>query len=230
MATSTRPSYRRFDHDPRLAPHPHLAELDRSAGTLERAVQTSGFSIGFPGWLLVYSVLLAHLDPDRRNVVLETGTNWGSTTIAIAQALVDSQCEFEFHSIELLAENCSIARSRLARAGLAGRVIVHQGSSLDVLRELLPRVGSVRLALLDGDHRRDAVAAEFALLLPYLEPDALVLFDNTGPPDGYEGVGAALLEICARHGGNLVNLPHVSWKPPGIALWQRRPFASPAPD
>ena len=40
---------------------------------------------------LLYHILLSHLDRDKEEIIIETGTNFGCTSIVLAQALKDSE-------------------------------------------------------------------------------------------------------------------------------------------
>lgn len=218
--------HRMYDYDRRLLPNRHLAELEEGVSTLEEARLRTGASIGYPGWGLIYHLLLAHLAPERENVVVETGTNWGCTTIIIAQALIDSGRPGRVHSIEIDPDAHAKARANVEAAGVADRVTLHLGDSREKLGEILSDAGSVRAAFLDGSHFEPDVLAEFAAVLPKLDDDGLVVFDNTYPiasDNRDQRVNGALRTILAEHGGNLVNLPYVSWFTPGLAIWQKHP-------
>ena len=53
----------------------------------------------------MYHLLLSHLDRDREEIVIETGTNLGCTTILLAQALIDAGCRGKVITIELDEKN-----------------------------------------------------------------------------------------------------------------------------
>lgn len=134
------------------------------------------------------------------------------------------------HSIELDAGFASKARENLSAAGLIDRSVIHQGDTRvvlpDLLNEIAPANCRLRFALLDASHLYDDVMTEFELVLPHLDDDAIVVFDNTFElfVKGEDPrVNGALKTIVERHGGNLINLEFASWFTPGIALWQRRP-------
>ena len=144
----------------------------------------------------------------------------------LAQALVDSGCAGRVVSIELEAENVAVARDNVQASGLSARVTLLQGDAKKMLTEALVHPGVLRLAFLDGSHLFDDMMTEFNLVLPRLEPDGVVAFDNTweiAEPGEDARVNGALKHIQTTHGGNLINLPYVSWYTPGLALWQRQP-------
>ena len=220
--------HRRFDYDRGLLPNRHLAELERGVETIEQARERSGATIGYPGWGLVYFLLLSHLDPaaEGEQILIETGTNWGCTTIVLAQALADAGVAGRVLSFEIDAGNIARARENLLLAGLADRVEIVAGDTRETLPKALSGRHGLRFALLDASHLFDDVMAEFEALLPHLADDALVLLDNTYriAEEGEDPrVNGALPEMLKRHGGNLINLEYVSWYTPGLAVWQRRP-------
>ncbi len=216
--------YRRFDYDRRLLPNPRLRELEEGVTDIETARLRSGLTIGYPGWGLIYQMMLNQLHWDQPNIVIETGTNWGCSTIVLAQAVKDSRGGGHVHSIEIDGGNLEKARENIAAAGLDDVVTLHHGDALRVLPDVLSAVQEVRAAFLDGGHAHDQAVGEFELILPKLSQAGIVLFDNTygiceGEAD--ERVFGALKTIKARHGGNIVNFERTSWYTPGLAVWQR---------
>nr|AHN97887.1 SAM-dependent methyltransferase [uncultured bacterium lac146] len=216
-----------FGYDLARLPNLQLAKLEAGVQNIEEARQRSGATIGYPGWGVIYHLLLAHLDRGRNEVIVETGTNWGCTTIVLAQALVDAGCSGRVITFELDPANAEIARSNIAAAGLERHVELHVGDSRILLEEVLSMERSrLRAAFLDASHLHDDVLSEFETILPMLAEDALVLFDNTyriADEDEDQRVNGALKTIRKRHGGNLINLEFVSWYTPGLAIWQRAP-------
>lgn len=218
--------HRMFGYDPARLPNAHLAELERGVQTIEQARQRSGATIGYPGWGVIYHLLLAHLDRSREEIIVETGTNWGCTTIVLAQALVDAGCRGRVVTFEIDPANAEKARANFAAAGLSERVELHVGDSRVLLNDALAARSGLRVALLDASHRYLDVLREFETILPKLAGDALVLFDNTYRiADDHEDqrVNGALKTIQEKYGGNLINLEFVSWYTPGLAVWQRTP-------
>jgi predicted O-methyltransferase YrrM len=215
-----------FGYDVARLPNAHLATLEKGVLNIDQARERTGATIGYPGWGVIYHVLLAHLDRSRNEVIVETGTNWGCTTIVLAQALVDAGCKGRVVTFELDTANAEIARSNIAAAGLKDRVELHVGDSRILLEEALRAETGLRVAFLDASHLYNDVLREFETILPKLTDDALVLFDNTyriaeGRED--QRVNGALRTIQERHRGNLVNFEFVSWYTPGLAMWQRVP-------
>lgn len=216
--------YRRFDYDRSLLPNRHLAGLETGVSRVEEAEPRTGYSVGYPGWNLLYYALLCHLDPESFNIVIETGTNLGCSTIILAQALRDSGAKGRVHTIEQNPAFMERAIRNLADAGLSDLVDAVLGDTRERLPGLVASLQApVRAALLDASHRMADVLLEFEAIYPALEPDGIVIFGNTFPiadPGEDPLVFGALQEILRRHGGHLVNFPFVSWYTPGLAIWQ----------
>ena len=216
-----------FGYDTNLLPNRHLAELERGTGTIEEARKRTGATIGYPGWGLIYHILLSHLDREREELLIETGTNFGCTTIILAQALIDSGCKGKVLTIELEQDNYDIAKQNFNDAGVACRVDARLGNTRNILPGVSSDITQLRFALLDASHLYEDVMFEFETLLPCLSDDALVIFDNTyqiAEEGEDQRVNGALKTIRERHGGNLINLEFVSWYTPGLAMWQKKPF------
>ncbi len=216
--------HRMFGYDTNLLPNRHLAFLEQGANTIEEARERTGASIGYPGWGLIYHLLLSHLDREREEIIIETGTNFGCTTIILAQALIDSGCKGKVITIEIEEKNVKVAENNFEMAGVNSRIDVRCGNSYDILPEVAKEIESTRFAFIDGSHLSEDVLFEFEILLPNLASDALVLFDNTYPiaDEGEDQrVYGALGTIKERYGGNIINLEYVSWFTPGLAMWKR---------
>lgn len=220
--------HRMFDYSRSLLVNDYLRSLEDGVENLEQARTKSGLTIGYPGWNLLYYATLCGLDRERENVIVETGSNLGCSTIVLAQALKDSRLPGHVHTVELVEENYRQARENVVRAGLQDYVTLACGDSVAFLRTLATRVTRVRFAFLDGAHEQDTVVAEFDAIHPLLDDKSLVFFDNTyriAEPHEDQRVNGALRIITQRFGGNLVNFENTSWFTPGQAVWQRRAFS-----
>ncbi len=218
--------HRMFEYDRALIPNAHLASLERDVIRIDQAQERTGATIGFPGWGLIYHLLLSHLDRSRDQLIVETGTNWGCTTIILAQALVDSGCSGRVVTFEIEDENIGRAQTNFAAAGLSDRIEVVVGDSGETLPNFMSTVQDCRTVLLDASHLEDDVRAEFEAVLPHLALDALVIMDNTFQiaTDGEDQlVNGFLRTMTETYGGNLINLEYVSWYTPGLAIWQKEP-------
>lgn len=223
-----KPQFHRIvDYDRRLLPNPLLARLDQDSPTSQEWVKTTGLSPGHPSWGLLYHLLLTTLHPDRFNYLVETGTNWGLSTIVLAQALIDSRRAGEVATIELDPVNLDKAKAHFIEAEVADRVTTFLGDSAKLLPEVAERYPTIRVAYLDGNHEMEHVLKEFATVYPRMEPDGLVILDNTyliADKDEDQRVFGALETIRNQYGGQLINLPYTSWYTTGVAIWQNTPF------
>lgn len=221
------PVFRRmFDYDRSLLPNRRLAELEKGATSIDEARERSGATIGYPGWGLIYHILLSHLDRSHNEILIETGSNQGATTIVLAQALIDAGCSGKVLTFELSEENADIAEKNYALAGVSSRIDMHRGDIKKTFQPAIDDLAGVRFAFLDASHLFDDVLFEFKTLLPHLAEDALVLFDNTyriADESEDQRVNGALKKIKSDFGGNLINLENVSWFTRGLAIWQRAP-------
>ncbi len=220
--------YRVFNYKRSLLPNDYLAFLEDGVGSIEMAKEKSGFSIGFPGWGLLYYLLLSHLVPDEENIIIETGTNLGCTTIILAQALKDTSSKGKIFTIEIDNDSYEIALNNIQKAGLDMYVHNILGDSKTELPILVNKLDAkIRLAFLDGSHLFNDVLFEFETIDPLLGEQSLVIFDNTyqiAEPHEDQRVNGAIKHIHQKYGGNLINLEYVSWFTPGLAIWQKVPF------
>jgi len=219
--------FRRFDYDQNLLPNAFLGSLEQDVETLDQAKEKTGFTIGYPGWNLMYYILLSHLKPDKPNNIVETGSNQGCSTIMLAQALKDSLGEGRVYTVELLPENYEIAQKNYEKAGVSDLIDARLGDSKEILRQLVSDLGTVRTAFLDASHLLEDVFSEFEIIYPALDEDSIVIFDNTyqiADADEDPRVFGALHKIKEEYGGNLINFEFVSWYTPGMAIWQKQPF------
>lgn len=224
--------HRIFQYDRALLPNAHLARLEEGVSTVDMAQERSGYSIGYPGWGLIYHILLSHLDPTDHNNIVETGTNWGCTTIVLAQALIDSGCSGRVYTIEIDSENCKVAIDNLLKAGVFHEVELINEDSKKALPAIVEKLDEIRVAFLDASHLCEDVLSEFKTIYPKLNEHSLVIFDNTyqiAEPHEDQRVNGALRYIHKRFGGQLINLEFVSWFTPGLALWQKEPLGRQAP-
>ena len=217
---------RMFGYDVSVLPNAHLASLERDVTNIEEAKAQTGYTIGYPGWGLIYHLLLSHLDRKKEEIVIETGTNQGCTTIILAQALVDAGVKGHVHTFELQEENVAKAQVNLQQGGLSDHVTLHKGDIRETFARELAGKSGIRFAFLDASHLRADVMFEFETIQPHLSDDALVLFDNTyriAEEGEDQRVNGALKDLLASGSGSLINLEHVSWFTPGLAIWQRAP-------
>ena len=217
--------YRMFGYDTKILPNSYLADLEDGVNSIDEARKMTGATIGHPGWGLIYHLLLSHLDRSREEIIIETGTNFGCTTIVLAQALIDAKALGRVITFELVQENMERARANWQAAGVIERIESHTGDSRENLPKTLAGLANIRFAFLDASHLYNDVRQEFEMVLPKLTDDALVVFDNTwciAEKGEDPRVNGFLRDIPGLYGGNLINLEFVSWFTPGLAIWQKR--------
>jgi predicted O-methyltransferase YrrM len=219
--------YRTFNYDPGFLPNPLLRQLEKNIKTIEEAIPISGYTVGYPGWNLLYYTLLCSLQENKYNTVLETGTNYGCSCIILSQALKDSGLQGKVLSIEIDMKNYDIAKVNIKSAALENYVHLYNGDSISFLKSTNFNPEFLCYAFLDGNHDQENVLKEFDLVYPHLSDNSLVVFDNTyliSTERNNRRVNGALEEIKKKYGGNLINFENVSWFTPGIAIWQKAPF------
>lgn len=220
--------HRRFGYDLNQLPNQKLKDLEAGVSDIDEARRLSGATIGYPGWSVIYSSMLASLNPTVRDqIVVETGTNFGSSTIVLAQALKDACGSGTVHTFEIDPDNLVVARRHIEEAGLSRFVAFHEGDARVELPKFIQSLDQqVSFAFLDGAHEAQTVMAELDAIIDRLAPHALVALDNTYPISEPEKgdpprVNQALPLILERFGGQLINLRFASWFTPGLALWQK---------
>jgi hypothetical protein len=174
---------RQFDYDRRLLPNEYLARLEPEGIEDPRIAARlfTGRTIGYPAWNLLYYALLCSLpgpDPDPPSlmpnplgddvVVIETGTNRGLSTIAMAQALKDAGVKARVLTVEIHEEVGRIAQMNVFLAGLSDHVDFTIGDSIEFLKRVVDEMPHVDFAFLDDDHARDHLLEEFAIVHPAL--------------------------------------------------------------
>jgi predicted O-methyltransferase YrrM len=116
--------------------------------------------------------LLALLVRARR--ILEIGTLGGYSTIWLARALPD---DGRLISLEYAPNHAVVARSNLARAGLAERVEVRVGRALDTLATLVAQAeGPFDMVFIDAD--KDSYFEYLQWTLRLTHPGSLIVADN----------------------------------------------------
>ena len=215
-----------FQYDKSLLPNSFLQSLEDGVEEIETAITKTGFTIGYPGWNLLYFNALCSMRHERFNHIIETGTNWGCSTIILAQALKDSQQEGRVYSVEIDKENFIKANNYIENSGLKDYIDLIHADSLDYLSNLsLKNNERLTFTFLDGCHDQDHVVKEFDLIYPKLDDKSIVAFDNTyllcKNNETNQRVNGALRIIQDKYSGNLINFENVSWYTPGMAFWQK---------
>ena len=214
--------HRIFDYDKNLLPNKFIRDKEMFVTDLDSAVRVTGKTVGYPGWNLLYYCCLCSLDPTGNHLIIETGTNFGYSTIILAQALRDSGSEGKVLTIEIEPGNYELAKENFIAAGVEDLIETHLGDSI----ELLPQFNNLEntsFVFLDGNHSMQHVLREFSIVETALKSGGKVFFDNTediGQKDDLLVYGA-LKTIEDTYKGNLVRFPFCSWYTPGQAIWEK---------
>ena len=222
------PKYHRsLNYRKTLLPNEYLASLEEGTKNIEEAQRKTGLSIGYPGWNLLYYSLLCNLDRASDNIILETGTNFGCSTIILAQALKDSGLKGHVYTVEIGKANYLKAKDNIDKAGVSKYVTLVNGDSIKFVERFIQDANSIRFVFLDGCHDQDHVVREFELINPKLTDESMIFFDNTykiADEGEDQRVNGALRIIKERFGGNLISFGNTSWFTPGQAIWQKHAF------
>ncbi len=112
----------------------------------------------------------------RPSICVELGTCLGVSSAYIASAL-DLNGRGRLITVEGGKDLSRVASINFSRLGLANTRFV-TGRFTDVLPELLPEVGPIDLAHVDGHHDASATKDYFHLILEYTAPEAIMVFDD----------------------------------------------------
>lgn len=219
--------YRMFSYEKSLLPNKYIAELEEMTKDLDEAKEITGFSVGYPGWNLLYYTLLCSLREEEFNTILETGTNYGFSTIILGQALKDSRYDGIVHSVEIEKDYFEKAKKNVSAAGVSDKICLHNQDSIGFLKTFKPENNKISYAFLDGCHDEQHVLKEFEIIYEYIDQKTIVFFDNTyllKERASNRRVNGALREIKRKYGGNIINFENTSWHTPGQAIWQKDAF------
>jgi predicted O-methyltransferase YrrM len=117
-------------------------------------------------------MLLAQIQGAR--LILEIGTLGGYSTIWLARGL---KADGRIVTIEYDRHHAEVARSNIARAGLAGMVDLRAGRALDVLPQVAAEaLGPFDIAFIDADKKN--IPEYFTWALRLSRPGSLIIVDN----------------------------------------------------
>jgi predicted O-methyltransferase YrrM len=106
--------------------------------------------------------------------ILEVGTLGGYSTIWMARAL---PADGELVTLELDPRHADVARTNVARAGLAGRIDIRVGRAIDLLPAIAAEKGApFDFVFIDADKANNTAYFEWALKLA--RPGSLIVVDN----------------------------------------------------
>jgi predicted O-methyltransferase YrrM len=128
----------------------------------------------------------------RPRFALEIGARWGGSARIITNAMEENGIGF------LVGIDPEIRNFRASQADLHGRYKLVQGYSPEAIAEAVRHLdGKLDFVFIDALHIYDAVLKDFRGVLPYLAPDAHVLFHDTY----HQGIDAAIREVMAENPG-----------------------------
>jgi len=105
--------------------------------------------------------------------ILELGTSVGISTSYLALGSPGSK----IITIEGCSETLDMAEENFRKLKLASIRTVH-GNFDAVLPAMLHEMGTVDLVFIDGNHREEPTLRYFYEILPFLGPDAIIIFDD----------------------------------------------------
>lgn len=195
-------------HAQRL-PHPYLDTVQRT-GKHE-------WSVCYPAWNLLYYTCLCSLSREEPNLLVETGTNRGCSSVVLAQALIESGLLGEVITFELDEQRIEAAKQLFRETKTEHLITVVQGDTTETMPKVLGDRG-VRFAFVDSGHTQQLCLQETEILYPLVKKaGGKFFYDNTM----LGGVRAALAELRSQERGrNIVEFLNCSRHPPGCAVWQ----------
>jgi len=203
---------RYFNYNRNLLPNEYLKILDDVHDNGE-AFLKNGSSIGYPAWGLLYYCIIGCLRQGE-NLLIETGTNYGCSSIIMGQALKDSGYNGTILTCDSSLEKVAIASDNIAKSGLTNIKIICN-NSINFLNEIDVKIN---FAFLDSCHEKDYVVEEFDII--YKLGVDTVYFDNVGIGQ----VKEAIKQIMTKYNGHIIYFPNLSYNPEGQAIWQREKF------
>lgn len=132
-------------------------------------------------------------------VVLEVGSWWGHSTVAMA-LVADRLHAVDWHLGDEHAghdESLAPLMANLDRYAVRHKVAVHVGDAALVLPSF--KLGYFGLAFIDAFHETEAVRQDIANVLPLVRVHGYLAFHDYGR----FGVREAVDEMCAEHGWDL---------------------------
>ncbi|MEV3903567.1 O-methyltransferase [Mycobacterium sp. NPDC050551] len=139
----------------------------------------------------------------RARRVLEIGTLAGYSTINLARGVGAGG---RVVTLEFDAAHADVARTNLARAGVADRVEVIVGAALDTLPTLADRDEPFDLVFIDADKENNVAYVEWAIRLGH--PGSVIVVDNVtrmgrvldpAPDDRQARAVRDMLEMIGNH-------------------------------
>jgi len=109
----------------------------------------------------------------RPKTIIELGTSLGITTSYLASASSSA----DVYSIEGSSEIADIAKENINQLGLTNIKIL-TGNFDEVLPELIKKIGTVDMIIVDGNHRYAPTIKYFEEVVPYCHEKSILIFDD----------------------------------------------------
>lgn len=110
---------------------------------------------------------------NKPNNILELGTCCGFSSIYMAKANKSSN----IFTIEGDCNVAQLASQNIKKAGCSN-IIQYVGKFQDILLETLNKIGKIDFAFIDGHHDKNATIKYFEQIKPYLDKNAILVFDD----------------------------------------------------
>jgi len=166
---------------------------------------------------------------EKASVVIEVGLAYGSSALAIAEAILSTNAESAYHVVIdpfQESEYLNVGWEALCAAGLDTHARLMLEASSSALPKLLADGFTADAAFVDGSHRFHEVFVDLYFLRKLVRPAGLVILDDVGWPSVataaryYElNLGWRRLELTERLGA--WRLPRIPFEP---AFTDFKPF------
>jgi predicted O-methyltransferase YrrM len=164
---------------------------------------------------MLYS-LVRLVQPD---IVLEIGTAYGNSALAIGQALEDNK-KGKLYTIDPIERE--IANIAIKKSGLKHRINYILGYSYDVIPSLgLPQID---IAFIDANHSGEHPSRDFHLVHDLLRPGGFLVFHDSILYDGVKRAVAAVKRSGKYESATFPTLSGATHKDKGALPWQGSDF------
>ncbi len=151
------------------------------ADTVGRVREPLDLVESIPGWLLPEDAALLHeLAGETGGPVLEIGTYRGRSAVLMATAIEEAGGDAIIYSVDIGADAGRSAAVEAGRRGLAHRLVFARGT-LAAFARAYPRLRPT-LTFVDGDHTREGVERDLAVLRSMVPAGATIVFHDYADP------------------------------------------------
>jgi predicted O-methyltransferase YrrM len=141
--------------------------------------QVNGFGGGMAVELEIGEFLHGLVRATKPEVIIETGSHKGYSTVMIAQAMKENGLG-RMWSVDIFDYGVA---ALCAKYGFANLVTFMQGNSPDMIKALAATIPSVDFLWLDADHSEEFIIAELSAAKPMLKSGTLIaLHDSLSHP------------------------------------------------